>query len=150
MTESEVLQGLLEIMKTDGWRKSPSNMFCLFSGNLSLERGPYPQLDNLIIEGRKLNFDFWDDFKKAYDQEFGKRKKASKPAKMVTVSVGTLLRETEKAYQFSSGKITNKGNNGPELAGIWVPKSQVIYNDNDCSIEMPVWLAIEKNWMQGR
>lgn len=147
MKATEVLNGLKEIMKADGWR-GKNNMYLLIGGNLSLE-GEYPQLDGLIIAANELELWDFSTFKDAYENAFGKRK-SPKPANMVEVSVGVLLRETDKAYQFSSGKMTNRGSNGPELAGIWVPKSQIQYNEQTGVVAMPSWLAKETNWMQGR
>lgn len=83
---------------------------------------------------------------KWYDEQFGKRKQ-NPNQKMVTCGVGELLQETEKAYCFHGGKFTN-GKYGLEPVRIWVPKSQVTYNDKTEELTMPAWLAKEKNYMQ--
>lgn len=82
-----------------------------------------------------------------YTDTYGKRK-APKTVKMVTCGVGELLRETERAYCFHGGKLTNKGRHGPEPTQIWVPKSQIEYNEQAGTVTMPVWLAQEKNYMR--
>lgn len=132
---------LTEILKAEKIRRSPSNLHTLITDNWSLE-GDYSQLRELQILACQSDFDDWSVFKPAYDAKYGKRK-ASTNVAMTEVCVGDLMEETEKAYQFDSGKLL--GFNRPY--GIWVPKSQVTYNKEESTLTMPVWLAAEKNWM---
>lgn len=136
----QVFDELTKILKAEKIRRSPSNLHTLITGNWALEND-YPQLDKLQRAARKLDLDDYLIFKPAYDAHYGKRKKSA-TVKMTDVYVGDLLEETDKAYGFFSGKML--GYNRPLV--IWVPKSQVEYNGRDILI-MPVWLAIEKNWM---
>lgn len=54
-----------------------------------------------------------------------------------------LMRETDKAYCFDSGKIDENKN----PIGIWVPKSQCEYDKNDLCLQMPEWLAMDKGFI---
>ncbi len=136
----QIFDELAKVLKAEKIRRSPSNLHILITGGYWLE-GDYPQLDQLQITACELDLDEWSVFKPAYDAHYGKRKKSA-TVKMTEVHVGNLLEETDKAYGFFSGKML--GAYKPYI--IWVPKSQVEYNGRDILI-MPVWLAIEKNWM---
>lgn len=46
---------------------------------------------------------------------------------------GQILSETERAYFFTDGE-----------KKVWLPKSQVEWDEEDNTITMPEWLAIEK------
>jgi hypothetical protein len=46
---------------------------------------------------------------------------------------GELRHETEKAYQFFDGKVT-----------VWLPKSQAEWSEQDGTMQMPEWLAMER------
>ena len=46
---------------------------------------------------------------------------------------GEVRGETEKAYRFYDGKTT-----------VWVPKSQVEWDEEEKTMTMPVWLAQER------
>lgn len=46
---------------------------------------------------------------------------------------GTVMGGTEKAYRFYDGKIT-----------VWLPKSQVEWDEESHTMTLPEWLAIEK------
>lgn len=92
------------------------------------------------------NSEMYDEVKKWYKANYGTRKPSSTAPTMVTVGVGDLLKESDKAYCFHSGKYTN-GRYGLEPVGIWVPKSQVEWNGHS-ELRMPVWLAVEKNYMR--
>lgn len=133
---------LAEILKAEKIRRSPSNLYTLVTDNWYLE-GDYSQLCELQLLACQLDLDDWSVFKPAYDAYYGKRKASLASPKMVEVHVGNLLEETDKAYGFFSGKVL-----GPfEPYILWVPKSQVIYNEQGSILTMPVWLAVEKNWM---
>lgn len=136
----QLFNELTKILKAEKIRRSPLNLHILITGGYWLE-GDYPRLDQLQIAARELDLDEWSVFKPAYDTHYGKRKKSA-TVKTTEVHVGDLLEETDKAYGFFSGKML--GAYKPYI--IWVPKSQVEYNGKDILI-MPVWLAIEKNWM---
>jgi len=68
---------------------------------------------------------------------------------MLEIYVGDLLQETAKAYGFDGGKIVNS-EHSPESSIIYVPKSQVEYDAAKSVLCLPVWLAIEKNYMQSQ
>lgn len=46
---------------------------------------------------------------------------------------GEVRGETEKAFRFFDGKET-----------VWLPKSQCEWDENDKTMTMPEWLALEK------
>lgn len=46
---------------------------------------------------------------------------------------GEIKAETEKAYRFYDGKET-----------VWLPKSQCEWNEEEKTMTMPEWLAMEK------
>jgi len=147
LERSEVIKELVKILKANGWRKSATNVHSLVQDNLADIKQSRDSFMHLLDAADEYELWDWRTCKSAYQEVYGKRKKSSKPAKMTTVSVGQLLDETEKAYKFSTGKMTNRGRY-PQLAGVWVSKSQVSYNEVLSELEMPVWLAIEKNWMR--
>ena len=147
MTPDKVLEKAVELLKLNGYRRSASNVWSVLTDCICL--------DELDKELHKAPYHFdWDynQFKTAYDNKYSpKRKKSTKkPVKMVVISVGDLMKETPKAYCFWGGKV--KGNsrlsNQDQRIGIWVPKSQVTYNKENSTLEMPQWLAVEKNWMK--
>lgn len=140
--QMKLFNELAKILKAEKIRRSPSNLHTLITGNWWLE-GDYPQLDELQISSRQLDLDDWSVFKPAYDAYYGKRKVSSTPPEVIEVYVGDLLEETDKAYGFFSGKML--GPSRPYI--LWVPKSQVTYNERGSILTMPIWLAIEKNWM---
>lgn len=137
----QLFNELAKILKAEKIRRSPSNLYTLITGGYWLEND-YSQLDQLQTAACKLDLDDWSVFKLAYDAHYGKRRKSATPPALTEVHVGNLLEETDKAYGFFSGKMLSA--HKPYI--IWVPKSQVEYNGKDILI-MPVWLAIEKNWM---
>lgn len=51
-----------------------------------------------------------------------------------------LLHETEKAYCFDSGKIDDQR----RAIGIWIPKSQCEFTEEDGCLQLPEWLALER------
>lgn len=91
------------------------------------------------------NAEVYSNVKTWYKEQYGSRN-SNQTVKVVEVSVGDLLEETDKAYGFDGGKIHRQGH--PVV--IWVPKSQVEYDNKNQTLVMPIWLAKEKNWMQTR
>ncbi len=59
-----------------------------------------------------------------------------------------LRHETDKAYLVYDGRSeTKKGDTTPSELLIWLPKSQVEYNEDDGMFAMPEWLALEKGFI---
>ena len=57
--------------------------------------------------------------------------------KIVTIEVGKLLGETEKAYLIDSGETDKKG----KAIGKWVPKSISEYDPDDGMLQIEEWFA---------
>jgi len=75
-----------------------------------------------------------------------KPKMQSKNVKYVKVFLNRSVKETNKAIAFSTGKVSSTyGKYGPEQQLIWFPKSQISYDEKTGIVEMPIWLAIDKN-----
>lgn len=49
---------------------------------------------------------------------------------------GEIRGETEKAYRFYDGKVTE-----------WVPKSQCEWDEKDKTMQIPEWLAMDKGFI---
>ena len=150
MKFEELAQKSIEILKQTNTRKSAQGAFDVFFGmfNDGYFDG-YGQAESVKDEFGFYEFfyetgnaDVWVQVKAWYKNEFGSRKPVAQ--KMTTISVGDLLEETDKAYGFDGGKIYRTGK--PVI--IWVPKSQVTYNSKRSTLELPVWLAQEKSYMQ--
>lgn len=144
----------LDILKRTGVRRSKTALFDVFyqmwaNGYFDGYGQADPVLDTFGYNHffpEHGNREIADMTAKWYDEQFGKRKQSG-DVKMVTCGVGELLQETNKAYCFHGGKFTN-GRYGLEPVGIWVPKSQVSYNQATEEVTLPVWLAQEKNYMR--
>lgn len=56
--------------------------------------------------------------------------------------------ETDKAYLVYDGRSEiKKGDTAPSELRVWLPKSQVEYNEDDKTFAMPEWLALEKGFI---
>lgn len=141
MQANEIFEAITKLLNAEKFKRSTHNIFDLINGDF-LEND-YPELAEYQAAAHVLDLDDWSVFKAAYDACYGKRKKSSAPVKMTSVNVGDLMDETEKAYGFFSGKMLGFGR--PYV--IWVPKSQVEYDEENSVLSMPIWLAIEKHWM---
>lgn len=154
MTFDELCQKSIEILKQTNTRRSANALFDVFyqmwaEGGFDGYGLAEKVTENNVEFGQFFadhgNREVADMTKTWYKETFGARKQTQE-VKMTTVSVGGLLEETEKAYGFDGGKIYRQG----QPVVIWVPKSQVTYNEKNQTLEMPVWLAKEKNYMQCR
>lgn len=59
-----------------------------------------------------------------------------------------LRHETDKAYFVYDGRSEiKKGDTVKSELRIWLPKSQVEYNEDDGTFAMPEWLALEKGFI---
>jgi len=59
-----------------------------------------------------------------------------------------LRHETNAAYLIYDGRSEiKKGETEPSELRVWVPKSQVEYNEEDKTFTMPEWLALEKGFI---
>jgi hypothetical protein len=151
---NQLCEKALEILKQTKTRRSAQAIFDVFYHMWADGSFDGYGLAEKIAEDREQfaeyfvehgNSQVYDNIKTWYKEKFGARKQTDEP-KMITVSVGDLLQESDKAYCFHSGKFTN-GRYGLEPVGIWVPKSQVEYNGHN-ELTMPMWLAVEKNYMR--
>lgn len=152
---NQLCEQALEILKQTKTRRSAQAMFDVFYQMFDwgefdgYGQGPIIKIEDTNNDFRRYfvehgNSEVYDNVKSWYKEKFGVRKQTSEP-KMVTLNVGDLLRETDKAYCFNGGKFT-QGRYGLEPTQIWVPKSQVEYDGY--SLTMPIWLAQEKNYMR--
>ena len=68
---------------------------------------------------------------------------------MKLIDIAAELRhETDKAYLVYDGRSEiKKGDTAPSELRIWLPKSQVEYNEHDKIFVMPEWLALEKGFI---
>lgn len=59
-----------------------------------------------------------------------------------------ICHETDYAYLLFDGRMEIKsGDVHKSEVRVWVPKSEVEYNDDDNSFTMPEWLALEKGFI---
>jgi len=59
-----------------------------------------------------------------------------------------LRHETDKAYLVYDGRSEiKKGDTIKSELRVWLPKSQVEYNEDDKTFTMPEWLALEKGFI---
>lgn len=54
----------------------------------------------------------------------------------ITEIAGEIRGETDKAYRFFDGKVTE-----------WVPKSQCEWDEKDKTMQIPEWLAMDKGFL---
>lgn len=67
--------------------------------------------------------------------------------KLINISA-EIRYETDKAYLVCDGRSEiKKGDTQPSELRIWLPKSQVEYNEDDKTFTMPEWLALEKGFI---
>lgn len=68
-------------------------------------------------------------------------------AKLIDIAA-ELRHETPNAYLIYDGRSEiKKGETVPSELRVWVPKSQVEYNEDDGTFAMPEWLTLEKGFI---
>jgi len=145
----ELIKFAEDTLKTSKIRISPNNIFWVFEKFSLFDdfEGVLPD-QKILVRFSKLfnnlgNRNLANQIKSHYKKI---KTNKTKNVKYVKVYLSKPVKETNKAIAFSTGKISSTyGKYGPEQELIWFPKSQVSYDEKTGIVEMPIWLAIDKN-----